>query len=120
MKYLLRINLGLGLWLTISPFVLELATRRALRVGWEDFLLGFGIAIFSLCRILSRTAAELWDFLVMALGLTTLLNPIVFHYFNVETVAWNNVVVGGIVFILAIYEDVKDSGSSKTIGSHSN
>lgn len=104
----------------ISPFVLELETRRALGVGWEDFLLGFGIAMFSLCRIVSRTAAELWDFVVMALGLTTLLNPLVFHYFKVETVAWNNIVVGGVVFILAFYEERKDSGSSRTIESHPN
>jgi hypothetical protein len=42
----------------IAPFVLELETRRALRVGWEDFLLGFGIGIFSLCRLYFITSTQ--------------------------------------------------------------
>ena len=107
LKHLMRLNLGLGLWLMIAPFVFELVNRRAIIVGWEDFLLGFGITIFSVCRISSRTGAELWDFIIMALGLTTLANPVVYHYFNVKVVAWNNVVVGSMVVILALYEDRK-------------
>ena len=99
----------------ISPFVLELVNRLAFQVGWEDFLLGFGIAIFSLCRLSSRKGAALWDFVIIALGLTTLLNPIVFHYLNVKVFAWNNLLVGSMVLILAIYQDRKDSESSGTI-----
>jgi hypothetical protein len=99
----------------ISPFVLELVNRRAFQVGWEDLLLGFGIATFSLCRLSSGRGAALLDFVTLALGLTTLLNPIVYHYFNVKAVAWNNLVVGSMVLILAIYEDRKDSESSGTI-----
>ena len=105
LKHLMRLNLGLGLWLMISRFVFELVSRRAIIVGWEDFLLGFGITIFSVCRISSQEGAELWDFIIMALGVTTLANPVVYHYFNVKVVAWNNVVVGSMVLILALYED---------------
>jgi len=97
----------------ISPFVLDV--RHAFRVSWEDFLLGLGIAIFSLCRLSSPRGAEFLDFLIMALGMTTLLNPFLYHYFNIEVVAWNNVVVGSMVFFLAIYEDYKNSGSPKTV-----
>ena len=109
LKHLMRLNLGLGLWLMISPFVLELVSRRALLAGWEDFLLGFGITIFTLCRVFSRSGVELWDFLIMMLGLTTLLNPIIYHYFTVKVVAWNNVVVGFMVLLLALYEARKHS-----------
>jgi len=115
LKHLMRLNLGLGLWLMISPFVLELVNRRAFQVGWEDLLLGFGIATFSLCRLSSRRGAALWDFVIMALGLTTLLNPIVYHYLSVKVFAWNNLLVGSMVLILAIYEDRKDSESSGMI-----
>jgi hypothetical protein len=111
----MRLNLGLGLWLMISPFVIELVNPRAFQVRWEDFLLGFGIATFSLCRLSSGRGAALWDFMIMALGLTTLLNPIVYHYFNVKVVAWNNLAVGSMVLILAIYDDRKNSESSETI-----
>ena len=115
LKHLMRLNLGLGLWLMISPFVLELVNRRVFRVGWEDFLLGFGIATFLLCRLSSGRGAELLDFVIMALGLTTLLNPIIYHYFNVKVFAWNNLVVGSMVLILAIYDHRRNSESSKTI-----
>lgn len=101
----------------ISPFVLELITRRAFSAGWEDFLLGFGILAFSLCRLTSLKGAEFWDVLIMGLGLTTLLNPILYHYFNVRVVAWNNLLVGSIVLILAIYADRKNSASPETIKS---
>jgi SPW repeat len=108
----MRLNLGLGLWLMISPFVLAFLDHTAFRVLWEDFLLGFGIATFSFLRLASRQGAAFSDFLIMALGLTTLLNPILFHYFNVKLAAWNNLVIGSVVFILAIYQDRKDSESS--------
>jgi hypothetical protein len=115
LKQLTRVNLGLGLWLMISPFVLELVTRWAFRVGWEDLLLGFGIAIFSLCRLASPAGAEFWDFLIMGLGLTTLINPIVYHYFNVRVVAWNNLLVGSMVLILAIYVARKNSAAPQSV-----
>jgi hypothetical protein len=113
LKRWMRLNLGLGIWLMISPFVLDFVTRRAFRVGWQDFLLGFGIAAFALCRLYSPRGAEFLDLLIMALGLTTMLNPILYHYFKVEVVAWNNVIVGSIVFFLALYQDYKNSASSK-------
>jgi SPW repeat-containing protein len=112
-KHLMRFNLGLGLWLMISPFVLALLNQRMFRLLWEDFVLGFGIATFSLWRLWSRAGAAFADFMMMTLGLTTLLNPILYHYFNVEIAAWNNLAVGFVVLILAIYQDRKDSVSSR-------
>lgn len=119
LKQIMRLNLVLGLWLMISPFVFELITRRAFSTGWEDFLLGFGIVTFSLCRLASHSGAEFWDLLIMGLGLTTLLNPFLYHYFNVRVVAWNNLLVGSMVLILAIYADRKNSASPETIKSSS-
>ena len=113
MKLLLRSNLVLGLWLMVSPFVLALLNHQVFRLLWEDLLLGFGIATFSFWRLMSRTSAALADFLVMALGLTTLLNPILYNYYNVKIAAWNNLAVGFVVLILAVYQDWKDSESSR-------
>ena len=75
--------------------------------------MGIGIATFSLCRLSSRRVAALADGLVGALGLITLINPILYHYFNAKVAAWNNLAVGSAVFILAIYQDRKDSESTK-------
>src|SRR5215831_2750449 len=107
LKYLMRSNLALGLWLMVSPFVLMLVNPGAFQLLWEDFILGLGIATFSLCRLSSRRVAALADGLVGALGLITLINPILYHYFNAKMAAWNNLAVGSVVFILAIYQDRK-------------
>ena len=111
LKRLMRFNLVLGLWLMVSPFVLVLLNQRVFRLLWEDIMLGYGIATFSLCRLSSRSGAALADGLLGALGLITLINPILYHYFNVKVAAWNNLAVGSVVFILAIYQDRKDSES---------
>jgi len=106
-------NLVLGLWLMISPFALVSANRHIFDVLWEDLILGFGIATFSLCRLLSRRKGEivLTDWLVTALGFLTLANPFLYSYSNAPLAKWNNLIIGGIVFVLAIYQDRKDEHS---------
>ncbi len=58
-------NILLGLGLMLSPFALVLLNNRVLGVVWEDLLLGFGIATFSFCRLLSRRKGRI----VFAIGL---------------------------------------------------
>src|SRR5512135_2656467 len=104
-------SLILGLWLMISPFALVLLNRGALKILWEDLLLGFGIATFSLCRLLARRDGEIaiLDWLVTAAGLLTLINPFLYSYLNVKLAAWNNLSIGGVVLLLALLQDWKDS-----------
>ena len=58
LKRLMWSNLVLGLWLMVSPFVLAILNLRVFQVLWEDLILGFGIATFSLCRLLSRRGSK--------------------------------------------------------------
>jgi|SRR6186997_365407 hypothetical protein len=125
MKRMMLANLLLGLWLMVSPLVLALINKAAVEVLWEDLILGFGIATFSLCRILSRRSVEIAiaDWLVTALGFLTLANPFLYSYFNVTVAIWNNGIVGALVFFLAVYQDWKDSGAPTILqpnhGAHS-
>jgi putative effector of murein hydrolase len=113
-------NFVLGLWLMVSPFVFALLNQRVFRVLWEDFILGFGIAAFSLCRLVSRRRDQivLCDWLVTALGVITLLNPLLYSYYNVKVGVWNNLAVGAAVFLLALYQDWKDSDGSPWLNGH--
>jgi hypothetical protein len=108
-------NLVLGLWLMLSPFVLALLNSAAVEVLWEDLILGFGIAAFSVCRLLARRGQEiaLADWLVTTLGILTLANPFLYAYFKIAVAAWNNVIIGGVVFFLAAYQDWKDSAATQ-------
>jgi hypothetical protein len=35
-----------------------------------------------------------------------------YSYYNMKTAAWNNLTVGAVVFLLAVYQDWKDSERS--------
>jgi hypothetical protein len=85
---------------------------------WEDLLLGFGIATFALCRLLSRRHQEIVfaDWLITALGIITFINPLLYNYSSAAYAKWNNLIGGALVFALAIYQDWKDSG--KTSAAH--
>jgi len=111
MKRAMWANICLGLWLMISPFILVAENRTILKVLWEDLLLGFGIATFSLCRLLARRKGEIAfaDWFVTALGFLTLINSFLYHYFNLKLAAWNNLAIGGIILLVAIYQDYRDS-----------
>jgi hypothetical protein len=107
-------NLVLGLWLMLSPFVLAFLNQVVFKVLWEDLLLGFGIATFSLCRLVSRRSEEITiaDWIGTALGFLTLVNPFLYNYYNVTVAIWNNLIIGSVVFFLAAYQDRKDSHAS--------
>src|SRR5512140_2953213 len=111
---MMRSNLLLGIWLMSSPFVLRLIKQAAMKVLWEDLLLGFGIATFSFCRLLSKRGEEiaLADWIVTALGFLTLANPFLHSYFKMPLAAWNNVIIGSVVVILTARQDWQDSAAS--------
>ena len=74
-------------------------------------MLGFGIAAFSLCQRLSRKEDEivLSDWFVTALGFITLINPFLYSYFKLKAAAWNNLGVGALLLLLALYQDWHDT-----------
>jgi hypothetical protein len=111
LQYVMWSNLVLGLWLMLSPFVLVLLNSAAVEVLWEDLILGFGIAAFSVCRLLAERGQEiaLADWFVTVLGFLTLVNPFLYAYFKIPVAAWNNVIIGTIVCSLAAYQDWKDA-----------
>jgi hypothetical protein len=108
-------TLLLGLWLMLFPFFLTFLHQVVFNVLWEDLILGFGIATFSLCRLFARRSEEITmaDWIVTAGGFLTLVNPFLYSYYNVTAGAWNNVIIGSVVFLLAAYQDWKDSGARR-------
>jgi hypothetical protein len=111
LKRLIWVNFVLGVWLMVSPLVLRILYSRVFRVLWEDFILGFMIASFSVGRLLSRKNDEilLTDSLLTALGIITMINPLLYNYYNVRLGTWNNLLIGGLVVLCAAYLDWKDS-----------
>ena len=44
------------------------------------------------------------DWFVTALGFITLINPFLYSYFKLKAAAWNNLGVGALVLLLALYQ----------------
>jgi hypothetical protein len=114
LKRAIWLNLILGLLLMASPFILLLLKHSILKVLWEDLLLGFGIATFSLCRLLARRESVIAfaDWFIAAFGFLTLINPFLYSYFNLRTAAWNNLAIGAVVLLVALFQDWHDSDAS--------
>lgn len=111
MKRLISTNLLLGMWLMASPFVLRLIYQGTFEVTWVDFIFGFFIAVISYARLLSYTEEEilLTDWMITAVAVLTVLNPLLYNYYGTNLASLNNMIVGGAVVLFAGYVDWKDS-----------
>jgi hypothetical protein len=50
------------------------------------------------------------DWVVTMTGILTLINPLLYSYYGITLATWNNLIVGAAVLLLAVYQDLKDSG----------
>lgn len=99
-------NIVLGIWLAISPWLLATDAHAANpAMVWNCVLTGGGIAAFA--GWASSAPKEVWqEWVVVLFGVWLLVAPGTLEY-TVPTITWNNVVVGLVVAILAIWRIFK-------------
>src|SRR5215469_14901596 len=85
------INVALGIWLIISPFVLAVAGNQTFR--WNNIIVGIVVALLALSGMSGWNAA---------LGIWLIISPFILGFANASTLLWNNVILGALVFIVAI------------------
>lgn len=106
MKWASWTNLVLGLWLIIAPFSLAYAAVTA--AVYEDVILGIVVASLALWRALARETPEMayvsWT--VAVGGLWVLIAPFALGYNATTAAAYNDVIVGLAVLILATWRAV--------------
>ncbi len=85
------VNVVLGIWLIISPFVLGFAQFRT--AEWNDIGSGIAAVIFALAGA---------SVLNLLLGIWVIISPFVLGFAGSPTLLWNNVVVGALILIFAI------------------
>lgn len=93
------INLLLGIWLFISPWVLGLATRRAASPG-NFWWVGGAIFFFALWA-LTAPWARWTEWINIILAVWLFISPWVLGFAQVPRAAWNAWIVAVIVFLLA-------------------
>ncbi len=91
------INVILGIWLIISPWLLGYVSTQAY---WNGVILGVAIGIIALIRLLGPRGAVWLSWINVILGIWLIISPFVLR---VESAAahWNSVIVGIIVAIVA-------------------
>ncbi len=85
------VNVVLGIWLIISPFVLGFAQFRT--AEWNNIISGIAAVVFALAG---------FSALNVLLGIWVVVSPFVLNFSGSQTLLWNNVVVGALIMIFAI------------------
>ena len=84
------INVALGIWLIISPFVLGFEAHQAAK--WNDIAVGIAVGLVAL---------QAWSAVNVALGVWLIIAPFVLGFANLPTLLWNSVILGALVGIVA-------------------
>jgi hypothetical protein len=91
------VNILLGIWVLISPFVLTLALPRAI---WNNVVTGIVVGILAIIRV-SVPNQTGWSWINALLGIWLIISPFVLG-FTSGAGLWNNVILGIIIAAFAL------------------
>jgi len=96
------VNFVLGVWLILSPWVFGFVSDQT--PTWNAWAIGVIIAIAALAALVSFNKWEEWVNVV--LGIWLIVSPFILGFSGLMDALWNQVVVGILVGILAIWSAV--------------
>ena len=89
------VNILLGIWVIISPFVLGIHSAKGI---WNSIVVGVVVGILALIRWGVRQPG--WSWLNLILGIWLVLSP--FVLFLGTAAMWNNVILGVVIAAAAL------------------
>jgi hypothetical protein len=93
------INFLLGIWLVVSPWVLAYADETM--AAWNAAVIGVVIALAATSALVAYQQWEEW--IVAALAAWLIVSPYAFGFAAMQAAAWNHLVVGLLVGVLALW-----------------
>lgn len=102
-------NMVVGLWLFVSPWVLQYETMEA--AAWNAYVLGTAIVVFAAVAVYMPKAWE--ELFNMAFGVWLVICPYVLGFASQTTVAINVVVVGALTVAFATWAMFSDAEFDK-------
>lgn len=93
------LNLLLGLWLVIAPFLLSYATSAS---RGNDITIGVIIALLATFRLLGAYRAAWLSWLNALLGIWLIVAPFILGY-DSSSALWNDVIVGLFIAFLGLW-----------------
>ncbi|MBI2313739.1 MAG: SPW repeat protein [Betaproteobacteria bacterium] len=104
------VDLVLGLWLFVSPWVLGFATGNE-TAAWNMYVMGTAIVVFSAVAVYMPRMWEEW--VNMAIGVWLILSPYVLGFHTHMTAALNAVILGVLVTGFATWAMMLDKELAK-------
>ena len=89
------VNIVLGIWVIVSPFVLGTHSPKGI---WNNVVTGFVVGILAVLRL--SMLQQGWSSLNLILGIWLVISPFVLFLSGV--VMWSNVIVGILIAALAL------------------
>ena len=105
-------NLILGLWLVISPWALSYMMETI--PTWNAIIVGVVIAVAAIGALVAFHKWEEW--VNVALAVWLIVSPFVLDYASNTTVLWNQIIVGALVGILALWAALTTPETGVTAG----
>jgi hypothetical protein len=95
------INVLAGIWLIISPFVLRYWHIEA--ASWNNIIVGIVVLVLAAIRVSDPARRMALSWVNLVLGIWLFISPWALRYNNYSTPMSNDVVLGIIVFVCAIW-----------------
>src|SRR6185369_3281936 len=92
------INILLGIWLILAPFVLGYASLQV--AMWNDIILGALVLAIAMIRTFG-TALGTASWVNVVLGIWLVIAPFVLNYGDNPSPRWNDIILGMLVIIFA-------------------
>ena len=95
------INLILGLWLIIAPFVLGFTAHT--HSEWNTIIVGILVATIAAIRIWGGRGASWLSWINAGLALWLIVSPWIYGNSDVSAILWNDIIVGVVVLVLSAW-----------------
>lgn len=103
------VNMLLGLWLFVSPWVTDYATHQA--GAWNAYVLGTAIVVFAAVAVYMPTV---WEEVVnMVFGVWLVISPYALGFMSQTPIAMNAVIVGALTVGFAYWAMLSDAEFNK-------
>jgi uncharacterized membrane protein HdeD (DUF308 family) len=89
-----------GIWLFISPFIMNYGTLTGV-AAWNAYILGVAVFVVALVALFSPRKWEEWVNLI--LGIWLVISPFVLMVYANNGATWNNIVLGVLIGADAIW-----------------
>ena len=94
------LNIVLGIWVIISPFVLQFARFPA--AMWNNVIVGVVIAVLAIIRT-SIASQQGWSWANVILGIWMIISAFALGVMT-TAMLWNNIILGIVIGLIAIWE----------------